>query len=234
MAYETVVAGGPNACVLHYVENSGLLRDGDLVLIDAGCEFEKYAADITRTFPVSGRFSRAQRQVYEAVLQAQQAGIETARKGNTIHSIHESAVRILAERLVGLGLLEGDPDRHARICLQAAENPDREAWEEKLEEGEIGLYSYFMHNTSHWLGLDVHDTGAYRAGGAWRKLEPGMVLTVEPGIYIAPDADYVPQEYRGIGVRIEDDVLITEKGVHVLTEGCPKSAEAVEAACRGR
>jgi Xaa-Pro aminopeptidase len=233
MAYETIVAGGPNACVLHYVENSGRLQEGDLVLIDAGCELANYASDITRTFPVSGRFTRSQRRIYETVLEAQQAGIHRARAGETIHAIHESVVHVLAERLVELGLLKGDPARHARICLQAAENPDEREWEEKLEEGEIGLQSYYMHNTSHWLGLDVHDVGRYREGDAWRKLEPGMILTVEPGIYVAPDAGHAPEEYRGTGVRIEDDVLITETGPQVLTEGCAKSVEEVEAACQG-
>ncbi len=232
MAYETIVAGGPNACVLHYVENSGLLKEGELVLIDAGCELDYYASDITRTFPVSGRFTPTQRRVYDAVLQAQQAGIASACRGRTIHSIHETVVRVLAEKLVGLGLLDGDPDRHARICLQAAETPDEEAWEERLGEGEVGLHRFFMHNTSHWLGLDVHDVGPYREGGAWRTLEPGMILTVEPGIYIAPDDDHVPEAYRGIGIRIEDDLLITEEVPQVLTEGCPKSVEEVEAACQ--
>jgi Xaa-Pro aminopeptidase len=234
MAYETTVAGGPNACVLHYGENNGRLKDGDLVLVDAGCELDNYASDISRTFPVSGRFTRSQRRIYEAVLQAQLAGIESARKGKTIHSVHESVVHVLAERLVGLGLLEGSPDRHARICLQTAETPDEEAWEEKLDEGEIGLHRYYMHNTSHWLGLDVHDVGRYREGGDWRKLEPGMILTIEPGIYISPEADYAWKEYRGLGVRIEDDVLITDGEPEVLTAPCVKSVKDVEAACRSK
>jgi Xaa-Pro aminopeptidase len=234
MAYETIVAGGPNACVLHYAENNGRLKDGDLVLIDAGCELENYASDITRTFPVSGRFTPTQRRIYEIVLEAQLAGIKSARKGKTIHSVHESVVHILAERLVGLGLLEGNPERHARICLQTAETADEEAWEEKLDEGEVGLHRYYLHNTSHWLGLDVHDVGRYREGGAWRKLEPGMILTVEPGIYISPQADYAPEEYRGLGVRIEDDVLITDRGPEVLTDACVKSVKDVEAACKSR
>ena len=234
MAYETIVAGGPNACVLHYAENSGLLKDGDLVLIDAGCELDNYASDITRTFPVSGRFTPTQRRIYEIVLEAQLAGIESARKGKTIHSVHESVVHVLAERLVGLGLLEGNPQRHARIYLQAAETPDEEAWGEKLDEGEIGLPRYYMHNTSHWLGLDVHDVGRYREAGTWRELEPGMILTVEPGIYISPEADYAPKEYRGLGVRIEDDVLITDGGPEVLTAQSVKSVKDVEAACKSR
>lgn len=234
MAYETIVAGGPNACVLHYVENSGRLNDDDLVLIDAGCELDNYASDISRTFPVSGRFSKAQRRVYEIVLEAQRTGIRSARKGQTIHSVHQAVVHILAERLVELGLIKGDPERHARICLQSAEKPDEDTWEERLEEGEIGLHRYYMHNTSHWLGLDVHDVGQYREQGAWRRLEPGMVLTVEPGIYIAAEDDHAPKAYRGMGVRIEDDVLITEGEPHVLTDRCVKSVEEVEAACRQR
>ncbi len=234
MAYETIVAGGSNACVLHYVENGNRLKEGDLVLIDAGCEFDNYASDISRTFPVSGRFTRAQRSLYEVVLEAQEAGIKTARQGETILSVHSSVVHVLAERLVGLGLLEGDPERHARICLQSTETPDEEAWDERLEEGEVGLHHYYMHNTSHWLGLDVHDVGRYREGGAWRVLEPGMVLTVEPGIYVAPDAEAAPDEYRGMGIRIEDAVLVTEAEPEILSESCAKSVEEVEAACRGR
>jgi Xaa-Pro aminopeptidase len=232
MAYETTVASGPNACVLHYSDNNGQLKDGDLVLIDAGCELDNYASDITRTFPVSGRFTPTQRRIYEIVLEAQLAGIESARKGKTIHSVHESVVHVLSERLVGLGLLQGNPERHAHIYLQTAETTNEEASREKLEEGEIGLHHYYMHNTSHWIGLDVHDVGRYREGGGWRKLEPGMILTVEPGIYISPEADYAPKEYRGLGVRIEDDVLITDGGPEVLTAPCVKSVKDVEAACK--
>jgi Xaa-Pro aminopeptidase len=233
MAYESIVAGGPNACVLHYVENASRLRRGDLVLIDAGCELDNYASDISRTFPVSGRFTEAQRRVYESVLEAQLAGIDEARNGRTIHSIHSTVVHLLARRLVELGLLEGRPERHARICLQRAETPDEEAWQERLEEGEIGLERYYMHNTSHWLGLDVHDVGRYRKGGSWRALEPGMILTVEPGLYISAEASYAPEEFRGIGVRIEDTVLVTEGDPEILTGTCPKSVEEVEAACQG-
>ena len=203
------------------------------MLIDAGCELENYASDISRTFPVSGRFTEPQRRIYEIVLEAQEAGIDKVRKAETIHSVHSAVVHLLAERLVELGLLQGDPERHARICLQAAENPDEEAWQERLEEGEIGLQSYYMHNTSHWLGLDVHDVGRYREGGAWRRLEPGMILTVEPGLYISSGAQYAPEAYRGIGVRIEDEVLVTEGKPEVLTESCGKYAEEVEVACQG-
>ncbi len=233
MAYETIVAGGPNACVLHYVENCARLNKGDLVLIDAGCELDNYASDISRTFPVSGLFTDAQRGIYEIVLEAQKAGINGAKQGETIRSVHSSVVQVLAERLVELGLLEGDPERHARICLRSTETPDEEDREERLEEGEIGLHHYYMHNTSHWLGLDVHDVGRYREGDAWRRLEPGMILTVEPGLYIASEADCAPEAYRGIGVRIEDSVLVTEGEPEILTEASAKSVDEVEAACRG-
>ncbi len=232
MAYETIVAGGPNACVLHYVENSARLKEGDLVLIDAGCELDNYASDISRTFPVSGRFNEAQKKIYEIVLEAQKTGINMARQGETIRSVHSSVVDLFAERLVELGLLKGDPERHARICLRTAETSQEEEGLENLDEGEIGLNHYYMHNTSHWLGMDVHDVGRYREGGAWRGLEPGMILTVEPGLYIAADADYAPEAYRGIGVRIEDDVLVTGGEPEILTEACVKSVEEVEAACR--
>ncbi len=232
MAYETIVAGGPNACVLHYVENSARLEEGDLVLIDAGCELDNYASDISRTFPVSGRFTQAQRKIYEIVLGAQKQAIGLARKGETIRSVHASVVHLLAEGLVELGLLEGDPERHARICLGTTGASEQEEEQEKLAEGEIGLQHYYMHNTSHWLGMDVHDVGRYRVEGAWRALEPGMILTVEPGLYISADADYAPEIYRGIGIRIEDDVLVTEGEPEILTESCVKSVEEVEAACR--
>jgi Xaa-Pro aminopeptidase len=232
MAYETIVAGGANACVLHYVENSALLNKGDLVLIDAGCELDTYASDISRTFPVAGRFTEAQRRLYEIVLEAQAVGIRSVRKGETILSIHASVVHLLAERLVELGLLSGNPERHARICLESAQTPDEDAHEERLEEGEIGLHHYYMHNTSHWLGLDTHDVGRYREGGTWRSLEPGMILTVEPGLYVSPEADYAPEAYRGIGIRIEDSVLVTEGEPEVITEPCAKSVEEVEATCR--
>ncbi len=234
MAYETIVASGSNACILHYVENSGTLQEGALVLVDAGCEWELYASDVTRTFPVSGRFTSPQRRLYEMVLEAQEAAIRQARRGETIRSVHETVVRHLAEGLARLGILAGDPEAHARRVLrrprggaEADQPPSREPGEE------VGLDWFYMHNTSHWLGMDVHDPGRYRRGKRWRVLEAGMVLTVEPGVYIPAEAEYAPPEYRGIGIRIEDDVLITPTGNEILTRDCPKSIEEVEAACRG-
>jgi Xaa-Pro aminopeptidase len=212
-AYASIVAGGANACILHYVENSELLRDGQLLLIDAGAEWEYYASDVTRTFPVNGRFSPEQRALYELVLEAQQAAIAHVRPGVSFVSVHERALRVLVEGFVRLGLLAGKPEE-----LIAAEAYRR----------------FYMHRTSHWLGLDVHDCGAYVVDGASRTLEPGMVLTVEPGCYVAEDDDSVPARWRGIGIRIEDDLLLTPAGNEVLTAAIPKSVAEVEAACQGR
>ncbi len=204
-AYPSIVGGGANACVLHYTDNRAVLRKQDLVLIDAGCEFEHYAADVTRTFPVSGEFSRAQQAIYEIVLAANEAAIAASRPGTSFMAPHDAAVRVMVDGLVSLKLLRGDVDglieagEHRRFC---------------------------PHNTSHWLGSDVHDVGDYRVGGASRQLEPGMVLTIEPGIYL-PAAEGVPARFRGIGVRIEDDVLITRGGNEVLTEAAPKTVRAV-------
>jgi Xaa-Pro aminopeptidase len=209
-AYTNIVAGGANACILHYVENDRPLRDGDLVLIDAGAEWDYYASDVTRTFPVNGRFSSNQRAVYELVLASQLAAIEAVRPGVSFVSIHERALEVLCAGLVRLGLVAGS----AREVLET------EAYKR-----------FYMHRTSHWLGLDVHDCGAYVRGGSSRLLEPGMVLTVEPGLYIAEDDDTVDACWRGIGVRIEDDVLVTAGGSDVLTAGIPKSVEEVEATC---
>ncbi|RNE91607.1 Xaa-Pro aminopeptidase [Marichromatium sp. AB31] len=207
-AYPPIVAGGANACILHYTENDALLRDGELVLIDAGGEFEGYAADITRTFPVNGRFSTPQRELYDLVLEAQRAAIAVARPGASVDAPHQAALGVLTRGLVRLGILEGDP-------------------ETLLQEG--AYRPYYMHRTGHWLGMDVHDVGRYRdQDGAWRALEPGMVITVEPGLYMPDDAQ-VPIAYRGIGIRIEDDVLITADGHEVLTEGAPKDPEEIEA-----
>jgi Xaa-Pro aminopeptidase len=207
-AYTTIVGGGPNACVLHYIANDHKLEDGQLVLIDAGCELEGYASDVTRTYPVGGRFEGARRAVYEAVLDAQGAALQAARPGATLKDIHDTSVRRLTENLVELGLLQGD----------AATAVESEAYKR-----------YYMHNTSHWLGLDVHDVGAYTIGGRPRPLAPGMVFTVEPGLYIAPDDETADPRYRGIGVRIEDDVLVTAEGREVLTAAIPKAPEDVEA-----
>jgi len=212
-AYTNIVAGGRNACILHYVENSELLHDGELLLIDAGAEWEYYASDVTRTFPVNGRFSTEQRALYEVVLQSQLAAIAHVRPGVSFVSVHEVALRVLVEGFARLGLLAGKPD----------ELIEKDAYRR-----------FYMHRTSHWLGLDVHDCGAYVVDGASRTLEPGMVLTVEPGCYIAEDEESVPARWRGIGIRIEDDVLVTASGHEVLTSGIPKSVEDIESVCQGR
>jgi Xaa-Pro aminopeptidase len=207
-AYPAIVAGGENACVLHYTQNGDLLRDGDLLLIDAGAECECYAADITRTFPVNGRFSAAQRALYELVLEAQAAAIKAARPGKRWIEPHEAAVRALVKGLVALGLLKG------RVS--------------KLIEDEA-YKKFFMHRTGHWLGMDVHDVGDYKIGDEWRVLEEGMVLTVEPGLYISSAHEDIDPKWRGIGIRIEDDVLVTKDGCEVLTAGAPKSVDEIEA-----
>ena len=206
-AYWPIVASGANACVLHYVSNDAALRDGDLVLIDAGCELAGYASDITRTFPVGARFSPAQREVYELVLAAQAAAMQKVRAGNAWNEPHEAAVRVLAQGMLDLKLLAG-------------------SLEEVLEKETYKRF--YMHRTSHWLGLDVHDAGDYKRAGKWRTLAPGMVLTVEPGLYIRA-ADDVPERLRGIGVRIEDDVLVTEGDCDVITVATPKSIADIEA-----
>jgi len=208
--YTTIVGGGANATVLHYIENSEPLGDGDLVLIDAGCELDCYTADVTRTFPVNGKFSAPQRALYEIVLAAEEASIEATKPGATIEEIHAKSVEVLTEGLVSLGILEGPAS-------------------ERIEDD--SYKRFYMHRTSHWLGLDVHDAGTYTNDGEHRKLSAGMVITVEPGLYIAADDETVAAEYRGIGIRIEDDVLVTESGNDVLTTDAPKSIEAVEAAC---
>jgi Xaa-Pro aminopeptidase len=211
-AYPCIVGSGPNSCILHYTENARALRKGDLVLIDAGCEYQGYAADVTRTFPVSGRFNRQQRAIYGIVLEAQQAAIAAVRPGNHWNAPHEATVAVITRGLHTLGLLQGDLE-----TLVAAE-----AYKE-----------FYMHRAGHWLGLDVHDVGDYRVAGEWRQLEPGMVLTVEPGIYIAPDNLRVAPRWRGIGIRIEDDVVVTEDGCQVLTDGVPRQPDAIEALMAG-
>ncbi|MEQ1591101.1 MAG: aminopeptidase P N-terminal domain-containing protein [Thiobacillaceae bacterium] len=209
-AYTSIVAGGANACTLHYVENRAALRDGDLLLIDAGCELDGYAADITRTFPVNGHFSPAQRDAYEIVLAAQAAAIAAVRPGSTWIEPHTAAVRVLTQGMVDLKLLSGNVDG--------------------LIESEA--YSrFYMHRTGHWLGLDVHDAGEYKVDGAWRGLQPGMTLTVEPGLYIRP-ADDVPEALWDIGIRIEDDVLVAEFACEVLTTA-PKTVAEIEDWMRG-
>ncbi|WP_299311969.1 Xaa-Pro aminopeptidase [uncultured Halomonas sp.] len=206
-AYASIVGGGANACVLHYIENRDPLADGDLVLIDAGAEFDLYAGDITRTFPVNGRFSEAQRALYELVLKVQEEAVAAIRPGVTLVELHEGVVRGLTEGLIELGLLEGEVQ--ARI--------DDESYRR-----------FYLHSTSHWLGLDVHDVGVYRQGGEPRPLVPGMVLTVEPGLYVPADDD-IPEAFRGIGIRIEDDVAVTAGGHEVLTTGAPKQVSEIEA-----
>ena len=206
-AYNSIVGSGANACVLHYTENRDKLRSGDLVLIDAGCEYQGYAADITRTFPVSGRFSEAQRALYDLVLKAQLAAIAKVRPGNTWNQPHDATVRVITRGLIELGLLKGK--------------------EKDLIKS--GAYrDFYMHRAGHWLGMDVHDVGDYRVDGKWRQLEPGMVLTIEPGIYVAPDNTKVAKKWRGIGVRIEDDVAVTPEGCEILTAGVPKTADDIE------
>ncbi len=208
-AYPPIVGGGANACVLHYVDNASRLADGDLVLVDAGCELDGYASDITRTFPVNGRFSKPQRALYALVLAAQQAAIAEVRPGRRWHHPHRAAVRTLTEGLVELGLIKGKSDDVPRLIKDEQYKP------------------FYMHRTGHWLGMDVHDVGRYKQEGKWRRFESGMVLTVEPGLYIAPDAD-VPACYRGIGIRIEDDVLVTETGCEILSSDVPKGIAEIE------
>jgi Xaa-Pro aminopeptidase len=211
-AYCTIVGGGANACILHYIENSQPLKDGELVLIDAGCELDYYAADITRTFPVSGKFSDEQKAIYQIVLDAQLAAIDKARPGNHWNDPHDATVRVITEGLVRIGLLSGDIDE---LISSAAYKP------------------FYMHRAGHWLGMDVHDVGDYKVDGQWRVFEPGMALTVEPGIYIARDNQQVHARWRGIGVRIEDDVIITKTGNRILTAGVPKTIDDIEALMAG-
>jgi Xaa-Pro aminopeptidase len=206
LSYTPIVAGGANACVMHYRSNDQRLAEGDLLLLDAGCEHDYYASDITRTFPVGGRFSPAQRAVYQVVLDAQAAAIEKVRPGNHWNEPHEAAVRAITQGLVKLGLLKG---ALTHLIKTRAYLP------------------FFPHRTGHWLGIDVHDVGDYKVGGEWRVLEAGMALTVEPGIYIRP-ARGVPKEFWNIGIRIEDDVLVTKGDPNVLTAALEKTAEAVE------
>lgn len=207
-SYHPIVGSGPNSCVLHYRDNNRVLRGGELLLVDAGCEYECYASDITRTWPVSGRFSAEQRAVYEVVLAANLAAIEKVKPGNQWNQPHEAAVRIVTQGLVKLGLLKGRVPKLIRD----------EAYKQ-----------FFMHRTGHWLGMDVHDVGDYRVGDAWRVLEPGMVMTIEPGIYIPAGTRGVPKRFRNIGVRIEDDVVVTRDGAEVLTKRAPKNPDEIEA-----
>ena len=209
-AYTSIVASGEHACVLHYVENDGILGDGDLLLIDAGCELDGYASDITRTFPVNGRFTGPQRDIYELVLAAQAAAIAEVKPGQRWIAAHDAALNVLVRGFLDLGLLTGSVE-------QAMETESYK--------------KFYMHRTGHWLGLDVHDAGAYKRDGEWRELVPGMVLTVEPGCYVRPGPQ-VPERYVGIGVRIEDDALVTDAGCDIITAAAPKSVGDIEALMR--
>ncbi len=207
-SYQPIVGGGANSCILHYRENDMPLVDGDLLLVDAGCEYSFYASDITRTYPVNGTFTPAQREVYDIVLAAQLAAIAQVRPGNHWNAPHDAAVEVITRGLLGLGLLKGKLPQ-------------------LIKDG--AYRRFFMHRTGHWLGMDVHDVGDYKVGDEWRVLEPGMVMTVEPGIYIPAGSKGVPKRYANIGIRIEDDVVVTRTGCEVLTDGVPKTADEIEA-----
>lgn len=207
-SYLPIVGSGPNACVLHYSTNGRRMQAGDLLLVDAGCEYDCYASDVTRTYPVSGRFSRAQRDIYELVLHAHDEALKAVQPGNHWNDPHDAAVRVIARGLRRLGLLDGSVAAIIRT----------------------GTYrQFFMHRTGHWLGMDVHDVGDYKVGDQWRVLEPGMALTIEPGIYIAPGTKGVGKRWQGIGVRIEDDVLVTRDGPELLTGSLPRQPDQIEA-----
>jgi Xaa-Pro aminopeptidase len=211
-AYPSIVASGPNACVLHYTDNDRRMLDGELLLIDAGCELDGYASDITRTFPVNGRFSGPQRDVYQLVLAANFAARAEVRPGNNWNAPHEAALAVLTQGFIDLGLLKGEA-------------------QELIETK--GYRRFYMHRTGHWLGLDVHDAGQYKTDGQWRPFVPGMTLTIEPGCYIRP-ADDVPEAFWNIGIRIEDNVLVTPDGCESLTDNVPRDIEGIEALMRGQ
>jgi Xaa-Pro aminopeptidase len=206
-AYTSIVGGGNNACVLHYIENNDELKDGDMLLIDAGCELDYYASDITRTYPVNGKFSKAQAELYQLVLDAQLAAIEQVKPGNHWNQPHDAAVKTIAKGLLKLGILKGTLPNALK----------KETYRK-----------YYMHRTGHWLGMDVHDVGDYKVDGQWRELEPGMTLTVEPGLYIPKGTRGVPRKYQGIGIRIEDDVVVTKEGYDILSKQVPKTIEEIE------
>jgi Xaa-Pro aminopeptidase len=207
-SYNSIVGGGENACILHYVENNKPLKDGDLVLIDAACEYEFYASDITRTFPVNGKFSPEQKALYQVVLDSQIAAINAVQIGNSYKEPHNVAVRILVQGLLDLGIMQGDIEEIIKT---------------------ESFRQFYMHGTGHWLGMDVHDVGSYKQDGEWRTYKEGMVVTVEPGLYIAPDDETVDAKWRGIGIRIEDDVVATKEGPLVLTKNVVKTIEDIEA-----
>ena len=207
-SYQPICGGGANSCILHYRENDAPLRDGDLLLVDAGCEYQYYASDITRTYPVNGRFTAAQRDVYEVVLEAQRAAIAKVKPGNHWNQPHDAAVQAVTHGLVSIGLLKG---RVAKLIRDGA------------------YRRFFMHRTGHWLGLDVHDVGDYKVGEEWRVLEPGMAMTVEPGIYIPAGSRGVPKRFWNCGIRVEDDVVVTAEGCEVLTDDVPRTPDEIEA-----
>jgi Xaa-Pro aminopeptidase len=211
-SYLPIVGGGANACVLHYIANRDVLNDGELLLIDAGAEYDGYASDITRTFPVNGKFSQEQKELYDVVLSAQYAAIEKARAGNQWKDVHDAAIRVATEGMIALGILKN-------------------SLEEEIES--VGYKRYYVHNTGHWLGLDVHDVGEYTIDGHSRELEPGMVLTIEPGIYINQEEEDVPACFRGLGIRIEDNVAITKDEPRILTDGLAKTPGEIEALMAG-
>jgi Xaa-Pro aminopeptidase len=206
-AYTSIVGSGNNACILHYIENRATLKSGDLVLIDAGCEYQNYAADITRTFPVSGKFSVAQAAIYDVVLAAQDAAIKTIAPGVTFDQANQAAIAVITQGLVDLEILKGDV-------------------ETLIAEG--AYRDFYMHSVSHWLGMDVHDVGDYKVDNHWRVYEAGMLLTIEPGLYISADNSAVDKQWRGIGIRIEDDILVTKKGYEILTDAVPKQRDQIE------
>ena len=211
-AYNSIVGGGNNSCILHYVENNAELKDGDLVLVDAGCEYQYYASDVTRTFPVNGKFSPEQREIYSIVLEAHKQSMEQAKPGNKWNLMHDKSVEVIVEGLLSIGLLQGSRD-------------------EIIDKGEYS--KFYMHRIGHWLGMDVHDVGSYKQDGDWRPLEEGMVMTVEPGIYILDSMEGVDDKWKGIGVRIEDDIAITESGFEILTPDVPRTIEEVEQTVQG-
>ena len=211
-AYNSIVGGGNNSCILHYVDNNAELKDGDLVLVDAGCEYQYYASDVTRTFPVNGKFSPEQREIYSIVLEAHKQSMEQAKPGNKWNLMHEKSVEVIVEGLLSIGLLQGSRD-------------------EIIDKGEYS--KFYMHRIGHWLGMDVHDVGSYKQDGDWRPLEEGMVMTVEPGIYILDSMEGVDDKWKGIGVRIEDDIAITESGFEILTPDVPRTIEEVEQTVQG-
>lgn len=206
-AYNSIVGGGNNACILHYVENNSELKDGDVVLVDAGCEYKYYASDVTRTFPVNGSFTEEQKQIYSVVLEAHKQSMDQLQPGNKWNLAHEKSVEVIVEGLIDLGIIKSS----------------------KQKAIDTGEYSkFYMHRIGHWLGMDVHDVGSYKQDGDWRDLKPGMVMTIEPGIYILDSLEGVEDKWKGIGVRIEDDVLVTKEGFEVLTPDIPRSIEEVE------